>query len=460
MSSVSLVCPNCNTPFTVDQKEYDQIAAQVRNIELDKAVKARVDEISRHMAEKHAVEVKSAVDQAVLAANKESQLKLDEINAALAAANSKIEKGNSSYSQMRAKYESAERDKQMAISQVKAEAEARINQEKLSCTNQLTAEKEKHMKEIADLKNVLNDVKLQSQTEINQVKASQQVETDKLKGILELKEQEIERLRDFKISQSTKMVGESLEQHCEIEFNKVRMTAYPNASFAKDNNSSSGSKGDYIFREKDPSTGCELVSIMFEMKNETESDSKKQKNDSFFAKLDKDRTAKNCEYAVLVSTLEPESDYYNAGIQDVSYAYPKMYVVRPQNFLTIIQLLRQASLNALQYKNELKFVKEQNIDICNFEQTFENFKVDLSKAMGLSGKSYTKAIDDIDKAIKALETVKASLNTSNMHLNAAYNKVDGISVNKMAKGNATVQNLLDEAHTDSSTPTVVDQKTA
>lgn len=262
--------------------------------------------------------------------------------------------------------------------------------------------------------------------------------------LLRYKDDEIERLKDMKVRLSTKMVGESLEQHCESEFNRLRMTAFPHAYFEKDNDASDGSKGDYIFRESDED-GNEVISIMFEMKNENDATATKHKNEDFFKKLDSDRTKKGCEYAVLVSLLEPESELYNTGIVDVSYRYPKMYVIRPQFFIPMITLLRNAALNTLFYKQELALVRQQNIDVTHFEEKLVGFQEGFSRNFDLASRKFKTAIDEIDTTIKHLQKVKENLISSENNLRLANDKAQGLTIRKLTWGNPTMKEKFDEA---------------
>ncbi len=266
---------------------------------------------------------------------------------------------------------------------------------------------------------------------------------DKDKLLLEQKDEQIAYYKDLKTRMSTKMVGETLEQHCEIQFNMLRAAAFKNAEFGKDNDARSGSKGDYIFREKDEN-GVEIVSIMFEMKNEMDTTATKHKNEDFLKELDKDRKEKSCEYAVLVSMLESDSELYNAGIVDVSHLYDKMYVVRPQCFIPIITLLRNAAMNALSYKQELAFIKNQDIDISNFEDSLMKFKDDFSRNYTLAHNHFDKAIEEIDKTIQHLEKVKKELLGSDNQLKIANNKIEDISVKKLTKDNPTMKEKFAE----------------
>ena len=254
---------------------------------------------------------------------------------------------------------------------------------------------------------------------------------------LKFKDEEIERYKDFKLRQSTKMVGESLEQHCEIEFNKLRATGFRNAYFEKDNDARTGSKGDYIYREADED-GTEFISIMFEMKNEMDATATKKKNEDFFKELDKDRREKNCEYAVLVSMLESENELYNTGIVDVSYRYPKMYVIRPQFFIPIITLLRNAAQNSLEYRKELSVIKTQNIDISNFENDLNEFKDKFSRNYRLASEKFKKAIEEIDKTIDHLQKTKEALMSSENNLRLANNKAEDLSIKRLTRNNPTM----------------------
>ena len=260
---------------------------------------------------------------------------------------------------------------------------------------------------------------------------------------IRMKDDEIERLRDFKQKLSTKMVGETLEQHCENEFNKLRATGFQNAYFEKDNDSRTGTKGDYIYRENDEE-GNEIISIMFEMKNENDETATKKRNEDFFAKLDKDRKSKGCEYAVLVSLLESEDEFYNTGIVDVSYKFEKMYVVRPQFFIPIITLLRNAAMNSMEYKAELNLMRNQNIDITNFEEKLNIFKTGFAKNYDLASRKFKTAIDEIDKTIVHLQKTKDALLSSENNLRLANNKADDLSIKKLTHGNPTMKARFDE----------------
>ena len=298
-------------------------------------------------------------------------------------------------------------------------------------------------KERDELKNSLQQAALEKQLSENSLK-------DKYETQLKDRDDAIERLRDMKARLSTKMIGETLEQHCETEFNRIRATAFPNAYFEKDNNASSGSKGDFIFRDLDHA-GTEIVSIMFEMKNEIDTTATKKKNEDFLKELDKDRTEKGCEYAVLVSLLEPDSELYNSGIVDMFYRFPKMYVIRPQFFLTIITLLRNAAMKSLEYKTELALVKSQNIDITNFEQDLEQFKSAFGKNYELASKKFQTAITEIDKSIDHLQKTKDALLGTDRNLRLANDKAQDVTIKKLTRKNPTMQAKFEKLnHQDSS----------
>ena len=291
-------------------------------------------------------------------------------------------------------------------------------------------------KERDELKNGLDRAALEKQLAETALR-------DKYETQLKDRNGEIERLRDMKARLSTKMIGETLEQHCEIEFNRLRATAFPKAYFEKDNDARTGSKGDYIFRDMDDA-GTEIVSIMFEMKNEGDETATKKKNEDFFKELDKDRTEKGCEYAVLVSLLEPDSELYNAGIVDVFHRYPKMYVVRPQFFIPIITLLRNAAMKSLQYKSELALVKAQNIDITHFESQLDDFKTAFGRNWRLASDGFEEAVKRIDEAIKDLEKTKEALHKSANNLRIANDKAEDLTVKKLTRGNPTMESKFEE----------------
>jgi hypothetical protein len=380
-----IVCPHCHTAFKVDETGYAEILKQVHDKDFEKQLGERINALET--TNKLTTEI--AVSNAKAALEKErDQLKADLARAQIA--------------------------QELALANALAE---------------VTREKDRIQ---GDLDRA-NLEKLRDETTLKAHHAQE----------LQVREEKIEHLRDLKLRLSTKMLGESLEQHCETEFNRIRPTAFPRAYFEKDNDTNSGTKGDFIFKDADD-TGTEIVSIMFEMKNESDSTDKKKKNEDFFKKLDKDRTEKGCEYAVLVSMLESESDLYNTGIVDVSYKYPKMYVVRPQFFLTIITLLRNAAMNSLQYKTELALVKSQHIDITNFETELDQFKSSFGRNYDLASRQFQTAMDEIDKSIVHLQRTKDALLSTSNNLRLANNKAQDVSVKRLTRNNPTMAKKFDE----------------
>ena len=379
-------CPKCGEVFQVDESGYAAIVKQVRDKEFEKEVQEREN---AHKSEKDSA-VKLAVTKAE--ADKDKEI--------------------------------AEKD--LEIARLKGELELNKKSTDLAVKNAVQ-EKETKILELQS-KIVLKD----SEWELKEKSA-----LEKHAEEIRLKEEEIAYYKDFKTRQSTKMIGESLEQHCEIEFNKLRATAFPNAYFEKDNDAKTGSKGDFIYREA-AEDGTEFISIMFEMKNEMETTATKHKNEDFFKELDKDRREKNCEYAVLVTMLEADNEFYNTGIVDVSYKYPKMYVVRPQFFIPIITLLRNAALNSLSYKRELEVMRNQNIDITHFEEDINDFKEKFSRNFRLASEKFQKAIEEIDKTIDHLQKTKEALISSENNLRLANNKAEDLTIKRLTKGNPTM----------------------
>ena len=344
----------------------------------------------------------------------------------------------------REEYQRSLSDRDAQIAELKQQLAAGSAERELAVTQAVAAserERDEARAELARELAVRDAEKQQMETAHSLELAQVRKNTEEL---LRYKDDEIERLKDMKIRLSTKMVGESLEQHCETEFNRLRMTAFPHAYFEKDNDASEGTKGDFIFRETDED-GNEIISIMFEMKNENDATATKHKNEDFFKKLDADRTKKGCEYAILVSLLEPESELYNAGIVDVGYRYPKMYVIRPQFFIPIITLLRNAALNSLKYKQELAIVRQQNIDVTKFEEKLGKFQDGFSKNFELASRKFQTAIDEIDTTIKHLQKVKDNLISSENNLRLANDKAQGLTIRKLTWGNPTMKAKFDEA---------------
>jgi len=390
-------CPHCSKAFKVDETGYAHILKQVRDSEFDKQLKERLELASKE--KQNAIEL----------------TKEKTINQMRDDASKKIKEASESL---------AERDKMIA--QLKAQIDSNEVKEKLAINEAVNnIEKERD-----ELKNNLKEVQLKSELAENSLK-------DKYETQIKDRDDAIERLKDMKARLSTKMIGETLEIHCETEFNRIRSTAFPNAYFEKDNDARSGSKGDYIFKDEDIE-GTEIVSIMFEMKNESDTTATKKKNEDFFKELNKDREEKKCEYAVLVSLLESDSELYNSGIVDVSYQYPKMYVIRPQFFIPIITLLRNASMKSLEFKNELARVREQNIDITNFEDDLEQFKEAFGKNYNLASKKFESAIASIDKSIDQLQKTKDALLGTERNLRLANDKAHGVTIKKLTRKNPTM----------------------
>ncbi|WP_026664711.1 DUF2130 domain-containing protein [Butyrivibrio sp. FC2001] len=397
-----LKCPHCGQVFSVDDTELSSIVSQIRDEEFNKDVEKRINELQQHLGEKHKLELD--------AVNSDLKLKMQ----------AEFEK---QLQQLRSEHEKE-------LSKLREEV-SKAELEKQKLTGQIERAEDKQKVAVLEAVKEVEDEK-------RDLERNLQAEKEKSQILLAQKDEQIEFYKDLKTKMSTKMVGETLEQHCEIQFNQLRATAFNNAYFEKDNDARSGSKGDYIYRENDE-FGNEIISIMFEMKNEMDTTSTKHKNEDFFKELDKDRREKNCEYAVLVSLLESDSELYNAGIVDVSYKYDKMYVVRPQCFIPMITLLRNAAMNALMYKQELAEIRNQDIDISNFEDSLLKFKDDFGRNYELAHSHFDKAIDEIDKTIQHLEKVKKELQGSDNQLRIANNKVDEVSVKRLTRGNPTMQ---------------------
>ena len=387
-----IICPHCNKAFKIDEAGYANILKQVRDGDFEHQLHERL-ELAEH-DKQNAIELakaKLASEMERTAASKEAEIQA-----------------------LKAKLETIELTKKIAITEAVSQIE----------------------KERDELKGGLERAKLEKQI-------AEQSLTDKYQTQIKDRDDAIERLRDMKARLSTKMVGETLEQHCETEFNRIRATAFPKAYFEKDNDSRTGSKGDYIFRDLDES-GTEIVSIMFEMKNENDNTATKNKNEDFLKELDKDRIEKGCEYAVLVSLLEPDSEFYNTGIVDVFHRYPKMYVIRPQFFISIITLLRNAAMQSLKYKHELALVKAQSIDITNFEDELDSFKTTFSKNYDIASKRFHLAIDEIDKSIDHLQKTRDALLSTDRNLRLANDKAQDVTIKKLTRGNPTMAQKFEE----------------
>jgi hypothetical protein len=456
-----IICPHCQKAFKIDEAGYADILKQVRDSEFDKQLHERLElaaQDKRNAVELAETRIKSELQKAAAAKDAEIQELKARIGAdamaqklALAEALSAVElERNALKNELeqtrhdqhaaaelaKAKLENelqrAAAGKDAEIQKLKADLKAGEVVRKLAVTEALNAVE----KERDELKNGLERSQLEKQLAEKSLK-------DKYETMLQYQNDEIRRLQDMKARLSTKMVGETLEQHCETEFNRIRSTAFPRAYFEKDNDARSGSKGDYIFRDADQA-GTEIVSIMFEMKNENDGTAAKKKNEDFLKELDKDRNEKGCEYAVLVSLLEPDSDLYNTGIVDVFHRYPKMYVVRPQFFLPIITLLRNAAMNSLKYKTELALVKAQNIDITNFENELETFKSAFGRNYELASKRFQTAIDEIDKSIDHLQKTKDALLGTDRNLRLANDKAQDVTLKRLTRGNPTMADKFAE----------------
>ena len=408
-------CPHCGTVFTINETEYSQLLAQVRGHEFEKEIHERLER-----------------ERALFEEQSKNQLQanLNEKDKEIANLQAQLEKA-ASQNQLDMERSLAEKEKEVQALQ------SQLEQTRLHHQNELQRSLTSLEKERDSVKNQLALQEKESQLALSSVRSDYEVQ-------LKAANEQVEFYKNFKAQQSTKAIGESLEIYAETEFNKVRSYAFPRAKFGKDNEiSASGSKGDFIFRDFDES-GLEFISIMFEMKNEADTTKTKHKNADFLKELDKDRREKKCEYAVLVTMLEADNDYYNTGIVDVSHEYEKMYVIRPQFFIQLIGLLRNAALNSLQYQQELALIREQNIDITHFEEDLEVFKNAFAKNYNSASTNFKKAIDEIDKAIKRMEEVKRFLTTSENQLRLANNKLDDVSVKKLTRNNPTMKAKFEE----------------
>ena len=410
-----IICPHCQKAFKIDEAGYADILKQVHDKEFDKQLHERLEAAAKEKQ----IAVELAESKAMGEVQKTAAIKDAEIQA------------------LKSQIEAAELAKKHAVTDalnavekerdaLKAALESKDMAQKLAVTEAVSVV----AKERDEFKNGLKQLELEKQLAESSLK-------DKYETQIKDRNDEIERLRDMKARLSTKMVGETLEQHCETEFNRIRATAFPKAYFEKDNDARSGSKGDYIFRDADDA-GAEIVSIMFEMKNESDQTATKKKNEDFLKELDKDRNEKGCEYAVLVSLLEPDSELYNTGIVDVSHRYPKMYVVRPQFFIPIITVLRNASVKSLAFKSELALVKAQNLDITKFEEQLDDFKTTFGRNWKLASDGFVEAVKRIDEAIRDLEKTKEALFKSANNLRLANDKAEDLSIKKLTRGNPTM----------------------
>ncbi len=421
-----IICPHCGKAFKIDDAGYADILKQVRDSDFEKQLHERLELAEQD--KRNAVELA----QARLAG---------ELQKAAAAKDAEIQN-------LKARLDAEEVARKLAVnealSEVEKQRDALANElkqakhEKLAATHLAEAKFANELQKAAATKDAdIQELKAKLERAALEKQLAEKSLKDKYETQIKDRDDAIERLKDMKARLSTKMVGETLEQHCETEFNRIRATAFPKAYFEKDNDARSGSKGDYIFRDLDEA-GTEIVSIMFEMKNENDHTATKNKNEDFLKELDKDRTEKGCEYAVLVSLLEPDSELYNTGIVDVFHRYPKMYIIRPQFFIPMITLLRNAAMNSLKYKSELALVKAQSIDITNFENDLEIFKTAFAKNYDLASKRFQTAIDEIDKSIDHLQKTKEALLGTDRNLRLANDKAQDVTIKKLTKGNPTM----------------------
>lgn len=410
-----IICPNCKKAFKVDEAGFASILKQVRDQQFEEEIHTRLDlaEKEKQNAIKLAeAQVKSSYQDALARKEVEIQKLVGKNELELA---EKLAEKEAAIASLKSKIEKAELDKNLSVT----EAVRIIEKERDSLTN--------------DLKSKETEMELLEKSLKERYTAALRTKED----IIKMKDEEIALRKDMKLKLSTKMIGETLEQHCENEFNRLRATAFQRAHFEKDNDSRSGSKGDFIYREEDEA-GNEIISIMFEMKNEGDETATKKRNEDFFRELDKDRNEKKCEYAVMVSLLEADSDLYNCGIVDVSHKYPKMYIIRPQFFIPIITLLRNAAMNSMQYKAELSHIRNQNVDITNFEDNINAFKEGFARNYDLASRKFKTAIDEIDKTIDHLQKTKEALLSSENNLRLANNKAEDLTIKKLTKGNPTM----------------------
>lgn len=486
-----LKCPHCGQVFQVDESGYADLVRQVRDDQFAAELHERAEAMDREraqavelarrdaesvrqqevasrdaqiaqlkaqldaaageqelVAQKAAAEARQESERAASELKREvdrlqAQLKQQSDASALAVADAKaglqadLASRDGQIAQLKAQLDAAANAQALAVQAAEAKSHSAVREELVE------AERERD-----EARNALAQERAVRDSREQQVAAAHELELKRARedaqALIRYKDEEIERLKDMKARLSTKMVGESLEQHCETEFNRIRMTAFPRAYFEKDNDASAGSKGDFIFREADED-GNEVISIMFEMKNENDETASKHKNEDFFAKLDRDRRQKGCEYAILVTLLEPESELYNAGIVDVSYRFPKMYVIRPQFFIPIITLLRNAALSSLAAKRELAAMRRQNIDVTGFEAKMEDFKERFGKDYERAGRQFNAAVEEIDKAIARLNKVKENLLSSENSLRLANDKAQGLTIRKLTWGNRTMKAKFDEA---------------
>ena len=453
-------CPKCGEVFQVDASGYDQIAQQVRDKEFEKELNRRERELDarfekeleviRLQKEKEQTESITAKDTVISAKNQkiaELQARLEAsetaknlaVSEALEKKNEEFAKESLTHTENMSRKDADIFARDRKIAELQAKIAASETEKRLAVAEAVERKNKELSQKTTEVVNLQGELKSkETENRLNEKSIREQYEEK-----LRLKDEQIEYYKDFKARQSTKMIGESLEQHCLTQFNALRMTAFPNAYFEKDNDARSGSKGDFIYRECGED-GTEFISIMFEMKNEADETATKHKNEDFFKELDKDRNEKHCEYAILVSLLEIDNELYNNGIVDVSYRYPKMYVIRPQFFIPMITLLRNAARNSLEYRQELQIVRNQQVDIRNFEENMNAFKEGFARNYRIASDKFATAIEEIDKTIDHLQKTKAALLSSENNLRLANNKADELSIKKLTKNAPTVKAMFDD----------------
>lgn len=441
-----LKCPKCGNVFKVDEADYAAIVGQVKNAEFNQEVERRMKELEKQQkAEQKAETLKAEQNYQKLLSEKE--LNPTQKDAEIAKLQSQLE-GIENTNQLSLAKEIAKKDKEIAALQTQLSSnESKL---KVAILEEQNKSKDFLQKKEQEIQKLKGDMELAQKEAIIKEKNLKEDFQSRLK----LKQEEVDHYKELKAHMSTKMIGESLEVHCSTEFNRVRSMMYPCAYFEKDNDASGGSKGDFIFR--DTADGVEYISIMFEMKNEMETTATKHKNEDFFAKLDKDRKEKGCEYAVLVSLLEPDSELYNEGIVDVSYKYPKMYVIRPQFFMPLISLLTQASKKSIEYQKELILARQQSVDVTNFENKVNAFRDKFAGHYQKASEKFNKAIEEIDKTIKSLQKMKDNLLSSENYLRLANNDTEELSIKKLTRGNPTMKEKFEEARRMDETSTHID----
>ena len=441
-----LKCPKCGNVFKVDEADYAAIVGQVKNAEFNQEVERRMKELEKQQkAEQKAETLKAEQNYQKLLSEKE--LNLTQKDAEIAKLQSQLE-GIENTNQLSLAKEIAKKDKEIAALQTRLSSnESKL---KVAILEEQNKSKDFLQKKEQEIQKLKGDMELAQKEAIIKEKNLKEDFQSRLK----LKQEEVDHYKELKAHMSTKMIGESLEVHCSTEFNRVRSMMYPCAYFEKDNDASGGSKGDFIFR--DTADGVEYISIMFEMKNEMETTATKHKNEDFFAKLDKDRKEKGCEYAVLVSLLEPDSELYNEGIVDVSYKYPKMYVIRPQFFMPLISLLTQTSKKSIEYQKELILARQQSVDVTNFENKVNAFRDKFAGHYQKASEKFNKAIEEIDKTIKSLQKMKDNLLSSENYLRLANNDTEELSIKKLTRGNPTMKEKFEEARRMDETSTHID----